>query len=156
MSQYAIASIFSFNRIDINHKDLRGFTISNWLSGGTVGWNESMNTYFLALDMSGDDPEWLFGKSYREIESFNQLRELACRVLNLKSPDALSFNSGSIVMLSNDRNYNQSYADAPEYVEQINSNYPTLDRIWGNNTMNRYSFHEEYLIRGLHPKKSPT
>ena len=79
MSQYAFCQIVS--NIDAliaagGISDVKGYPLEEWDNNGFVGWDPSLNTYFLQLDV-GDPPAWWITDP-NGIKSFADL----CTVVN--------------------------------------------------------------------------
>jgi hypothetical protein len=54
--------------------DTKGLGMDEWINYGVVGWDDSMQTYFLqGPDQDGEEPSWWLGTSYAEIPTFTLL-----------------------------------------------------------------------------------
>lgn len=75
-------SRFCFSKIITNPseassdvKDLLGYDLTDWMSNGVVGFDISLNTYFMNMEGS-----WIFGTTDSEIPSIHQLQRVIAAI----------------------------------------------------------------------------
>lgn len=86
-------SRYSFDEVIVNTKridkykieDRKGYMLSDWIDFGIIGWDEILDTYFIQLDVQTDEIPWWFGKSSKEIPTFDHLCEAVNKIFGVEN-----------------------------------------------------------------------
>ncbi len=95
--------------VNLNNKntDALGLSIDYWLSYGTVGWDEPMDTYFIQLDN-----EYWFGSFYQEIKTIEKLKHICYELFG----NDVTFNEKTINSL---KQYDKNVKDEKENIDRL-------------------------------------